>query len=145
MRACKNGHSALRWASNGHCFDCDRERKAAMGPDARKADCARSKRWAARNPGAVARRAKVWRQANVEYLQTFYRRRKGLPEPTRECPPTCEICNRPPNKRALALDHDHVTGKFRGWLCENCNNGLGRFKDNITLLLQAAIYLETTR
>lgn len=52
----------------------------------------------------------------------------------------CAICKKP-NKR-LHVDHCHSTGKVRGLLCYNCNNGLGRFKDNKTYLLDAASYLD---
>lgn len=41
----------------------------------------------------------------------------------------------------LAIDHDHQTQKLRGLLCNNCNNGLGRFKDSVLLLEQAIRYL----
>jgi hypothetical protein len=53
----------------------------------------------------------------------------------------CAICNKECTK-ALAADHDHETGKFRGLLCNNCNRGLGHFKDDSMLLLRALYYLE---
>ena len=43
----------------------------------------------------------------------------------------------------LAIDHDHQTNKLRGLLCNNCNNGLGRFQDSVLLLEQAARYLRS--
>ncbi len=39
-------------------------------------------------------------------------------------------------------DHDHVTGKFRGHLCHDCNKALGFFKDDVNLLKSAIEYLE---
>lgn len=42
----------------------------------------------------------------------------------------------------LPIDHCHRTGKVRGILCSNCNNGLGRFKDDTVLLEKAAQYLQ---
>lgn len=42
----------------------------------------------------------------------------------------------------LPIDHCHKTEKVRGVLCTNCNNGLGRFKDDPALLRRAADYLE---
>lgn len=38
-------------------------------------------------------------------------------------------------------DHDHVTGKIRGILCNLCNTALGKFKDNETTLQNAINYL----
>jgi hypothetical protein len=55
----------------------------------------------------------------------------------------CAICGVPcfVEKRALAVDHDHKTNSVRGLLCINCNTGLGKFKDNATVLMKAAQYL----
>src|ERR1039458_645999 len=39
------------------------------------------------------------------------------------------------------IDHDHVTGKFRGVVCYRCNQLLGYALDNIEILLNAAKYL----
>lgn len=53
----------------------------------------------------------------------------------------CKICNKPPTK-TLHVDHNHVTGKYRGLLCGDCNRGLGLFKENIEYLNTAIKYLE---
>ena len=40
------------------------------------------------------------------------------------------------------LDHDHKTGKFRGYLCDNCNTAISKLKDSITILENAIKYLK---
>jgi recombination endonuclease VII len=52
----------------------------------------------------------------------------------------CAICFRMID--TSHVDHDHETGKVRGVLCFNCNGGLGQFRDDPGLLVQAASYLE---
>ena len=47
-------------------------------------------------------------------------------------------CGRPIN----ATDHDHVTGCFRGLMCQGHNAALGLFGDSPQLLREAADYLE---
>ncbi len=60
----------------------------------------------------------------------------------------CAICGLPETiMRAgrvmqLSVDHCHTTTEVRGLLCSDCNNGLGRFKDDPELLLRAAAYLK---
>jgi len=51
----------------------------------------------------------------------------------------CAICKLKP---ATHLDHDHTNNHVRGFLCDDCNRGLGSFRDNINSLLNACIYLE---
>ena len=62
---------------------------------------------------------------------------------------TCAICKREETANgrggkpmSLAVDHCHTTGKIRGLLCRRCNQSIGAFEDNPTLLRLAALYLE---
>jgi len=40
------------------------------------------------------------------------------------------------------LDHDHRTGKFRGWLCHDCNTSIGKLGDTFDGVMRAADYLK---
>jgi hypothetical protein len=51
----------------------------------------------------------------------------------------CEICGSGDN---LVPDHIHGTTTLRGVLCDNCNFGIGQFKDDEELLRRASIYLQ---
>ena len=57
----------------------------------------------------------------------------------------CPICA----KRTIAgvtskvvLDHNHRDGSARGWVCDSCNTGIGRFKDDIELITRAINYVK---
>jgi len=46
------------------------------------------------------------------------------------------------NDRSVwVLDHNHLTKEFRGWICNNCNVGLGRFYDDINIIKNVLTYL----
>jgi hypothetical protein len=52
----------------------------------------------------------------------------------------CQICTR---TGPLVCDHDHCTGRIRGWLCRRCNLGLGQLGDTLDGLRRAVSYLES--
>jgi len=57
----------------------------------------------------------------------------------------CAICGDSSpgsGKKHFSVDHNHVTNKVRQLLCDPCNNGLGRFKDDLERLRKAVAYLE---
>jgi hypothetical protein len=87
----------------------------------------------------LRRRAKEY-GLDVEEVMAHFSAHNGL----------CDICGQPPadrdgtprKSRRLCIDHDHLTGKFRGLVCRNCNLALGFMNDNPKWLIEAANYLE---
>lgn len=90
-----------------------------------------------------------WRERNRERLKKqmragHLRRRYGLTvEQYNEMVITqhgvCWICY---IKKPLFIDHNHTSGRVRGLLCDECNKGLGHFRENKDHLLAAIHYLE---
>lgn len=75
------------------------------------------------------------------------RKEHGNPPENYKCP-ICErdeeqISSGGGNKSTRwVIDHNHETNRFRGWLCHNCNMGIGAFRDNKHILNKAIEYLE---
>jgi hypothetical protein len=96
-------------------------------------------------------RTREWRRLNADKISAishetkmrYERKRSNRPEPTRPEPSSCDICAGKPvhGRRHLDEDHCHRTKQFRGWLCGECNRGIGMFKDDINLLARAIVYL----
>jgi hypothetical protein len=124
-----------------------------MSTEAHKAA---SRRWAAKNRDKVRDMYRKWyalnadkvkareKQARIDYPERKRKARKQ-PEPTRPKPNTCECCGNPPRKNGMHLDHCHLTGEFRGWLCGPCNQGIGLFGDSEDTLSLAINYLKRSR
>lgn len=111
------------------CYDCNKSLPISFFPYS----CA-AKKWRRRE-------CKTCRGEYSSYLSKL-KRTHALPE-NHKCP----IClvgdvNEVGKEVKWNLDHDHVTDKFRDFICESCNKGLGMFKDNISLLEKAINYLK---
>ena len=93
--------------------------------------------WKANNPEEAARRnlkahLKSYHKMTVEDFEEMLADQKGL----------CKICQRPLELgKKRALDHDHVTGRRRGILCNKCNIGLHYIEDS-EFLQKALLYLQ---
>ena len=105
--------------------------------------------WCKRNRERAREITRRWREANREKTRENTRRSRKLRldrmyQPSRPCPAFCEVCGGPPSGRwgKLHLDHDHTTDKFRGWLCSQCNVGIGMFDNSIERLRNTIHYLK---
>lgn len=134
-------HPERKHHAKGLCFPCyDAQRRENLPKDSptRRATI----NWYYNNKGQAAlinRRSKLKNGygLTIEQYDQMKEEQGGV----------CAICFQPQTRGnqhgpyGLAVDHDHTTKQVRGLLCNNCNNGLGRFKDNPYLLEQAAKYL----
>ena len=61
------------------------------------------------------------------YRRRYIRRRNGTLNATGEQQTgTCPLCEKA--DQLLRFDHSHETGRFRGWLCNDCNTKLGVYE-----------------
>lgn len=110
------------------CKECQKKRTTLSR---QSKDPSEKKRWARYSHNSRVRRYGL-EPKDYEYILTI---QDGK----------CAICRSPqPSKRTqrMHVDHDHASNLHRGLLCINCNMGLGRFKDNPSLLRYAAQYLD---
>lgn len=77
---------------------------------------------------------KIWNQRQNARRFKIKNYPFGVEKPTK-----CEICG---NNKKLVVDHNHITGLFRGFICDNCNHALGRVYDNVSILKKMIKYLK---
>lgn len=54
----------------------------------------------------------------------------------------CCDCLKPEDMLYWCVDHDHVTNRVRGLICNNCNGGIGFLGDSVEGVRKALTYLE---
>lgn len=101
--------------------------------------------------GAVNRRSecKDCRKGNRKPLSVAKRKSFETENPrppigdTFECP----ICEKmfTVQKGSVNLDHDQETGEPRGYLCSQCNTGMGKLDDDISVLARAIGWINDAR
>ena len=84
---------------------------------------------------------------NKQKKETVYNRLYGISfveynKKLEEQGGVCAICGNPPGGKALAVDHNHTTGKVRALLCTKCNTALGLLNEEPILFERALEYLE---
>lgn len=126
-KPCKRGHIARRYTSGGNCVECARTHRGKRSEAGRAKD------------------------RETTRMNTAARLGHAPPPKESDCPPRpldgrCQCCGSTKREREgrepLCLDHDHLTGEFRGWICEPCNRGIGALGDDPASVRKAADYLE---
>lgn len=131
-------------SKDGHSHDCKQCRKSAM--------CIRYRS----NADKFRQYANDYRKRKPETKLNYHlKTRYGISyaqyaELEEKQLGVCYICSKLPSQTSrstgklfrLHVDHNHVTGKVRGLLCDGCNRGLSGFRDDVELLRKAIGYLE---
>lgn len=103
-------------------------------------------------PDFYQSKAKTWRDANRDRHNAAMsagqlRRKFGITQQQYDAiladqDGLCAICHLAcVTGRKLAVDHCHSTGKIRGLLCHNCNIGIGKLKEELSILDRAKTYI----
>ena len=160
---CNYGHISERYVS-GQCVECVVLRSIKRRTEKPEQVKAAIDNWNKKNAERVKetsraytekhkeernKTSKAWRESNPERNRYLTRKARGLPDPEYPTPDSkiCERCNKLESKmvngepQALSLDHDHTTNKFRGWICDNCNTGMGKLGDTSKDCFEAACYI----
>lgn len=127
---CRHGHIAERYRATRSCVMC-----AAI----RAADWQSKNRRKYLDAQGESRRVRLYGISHDRYAAMLADQGGG-----------CAICGGLNGKRRLSIDHDHACcpgertcGEcVRGLLCDACNHGLGKFRDDPVLLRKATEYLE---
>ncbi len=133
-------HPRGRFGKQSQCRECYKDKSRRHYQQNKLERVAASKRWREANPEKWAetkRRSKVKIKFGMEwgdYLTLLSERGE-----------VCWICGATDpgrGRKSMCVDHDHGTGMVRGLLCFDCNDGIGRFRDDPELLRSAVRFLE---
>ncbi len=101
----------------------------------------RQRRWRKKHPD----KTRAWGRLSVlkSRLRKLGRTIEDYNRAVQDLNGVCPGCLQPnTHKLGWMLDHDHITGVFRGLLCGHCNSTLGHAHDDPATLRRLADYLE---
>ena len=117
----KDGYAA-------RCIKCKKEDHAKWERDNPDKAGEGQRRWKTKHPEKykeVTRRGNLKRYngMTIEDYDELYQKQKGC----------CPICKKHSTElgKVFHVDHNHITGKVRGLLCNRCNVALGMLAENI--------------
>ncbi len=153
QKGMKDGHNSI-------CKQCVLEHKKQYRLDNLEKVTAQNKKSYYNNRQKRLVSVRVWRESHKEHIIKHRKKmsrkivlgRYGLTKSDfdkilMEQNGVCGICGEKETRvfqgkiLPLHVDHCHKTNKIRGLLCNKCNNGIGRFNDNIDVMASAVSYL----
>ena len=115
------------------------ERRRQQDPKRRAKRLEYQRGWYAKNPDYFREK----RKRNSEWFK-IYRNKWRLENREKRAgkkrPEVCEICE---ENGKIVFDHNHNTGKFRGWICGKCNVAIGMVSEDTDKLFRIIKYLES--
>jgi hypothetical protein len=152
MAGMRDGHrNECKACSLAECKACSLAEKAARHRANPEPARERTRRWQRENPERYAAKQAEFRSSGRKKIsdrKSHLKRKFGITleqydAMLAEQGGGCGICRKPPRDDiSLHVDHDHETGRIRGLLCFTCNNALGDFDDDASLLRSAIRYVE---
>ena len=76
----------------------------------------------------------------IEYEKTH-------PMPPIGEPFRCPVCEKTiirQFKNDVVLDHYHLNGEIRGWICRQCNSSIGMMDEDVSILARAIQWIQGT-
>ncbi len=139
----------------GTCRECEAKTQRVRYSDNPEKHCEASRRWANEHKGQHNATKRKWRKNNLGKHNAIRRKSTyGITDAQYQeiwklQEGKCGICGfafpgQNTGDRVLSphVDHCHKSGKVRGLLCNDCNRGLGAFKDKYEFLDAASYYLK---
>lgn len=157
-KICEKHTDSTRY--RGRCLQCGREKAMEWNKKHRDLCLSRNKEYQKVKKEKISMRKKAKyisdpKKYSIQARKTMLKIKYGLSIEQYETllneqGGVCAICKRKEtvvsNKKggidSLRVDHCHNSLQVRGLLCQNCNFGLGHFKDNIVFLKSAINYLD---
>jgi len=119
-----------RCQSRKSIFEFQKNQKSIAGKISRRGECVDCRRW--KKPMSVKMR--------IEYEKTH-------PMPPIGEPFRCPVCEKTiirQFKNDVVLDHYHLNGEIRGWICRQCNSSIGMMDEDVSILARAIQWIQGT-
>ncbi len=111
-------------------FEFQKNQKSIAGKISRRGECRDCRKWKKLIP----------RKMRLEYEKTH-------PMPPIGEPFHCPVCDKTiirQFKNDVVLDHYHINGQIRGWICRQCNSSIGMMDEDVNILKRAIQWIQGT-